>query len=90
VQLYVYDLTQGMARQLSPMFLGKQIDGVWHTAIVINGIETFYGYGIQQTRAGQTPFGRPLQVITIGYGESAGCRAHAGSNVAQCRTITRS
>ena len=25
VRLYVYDLTQGMAKQLSPMLLGKQV-----------------------------------------------------------------
>jgi hypothetical protein len=29
VELYVYDLSQGMARQLSLQFLGKAIDGVW-------------------------------------------------------------
>lgn len=28
VQLYVYDLTQGMARSLSPMLLGKQVGAV--------------------------------------------------------------
>jgi hypothetical protein len=25
VQLYVYDLSRGLARQLSPMLLGKQV-----------------------------------------------------------------
>jgi hypothetical protein len=34
VTLYQYDLTQGMARALSLQFLGRQIDGVWHTSIV--------------------------------------------------------
>lgn len=27
VQLYIYDLTKGLAAQLSPMFLGKDIFG---------------------------------------------------------------
>lgn len=30
VQLYVYDLSQGMARQLSPMLLGQQVRGSLH------------------------------------------------------------
>lgn len=29
VQLYVYDLSNGMAKQLSRQLTGRQIDGVW-------------------------------------------------------------
>lgn len=29
VQLYVYDLSNGLARQLSLSLIGKQIDGIW-------------------------------------------------------------
>ena len=29
VQLYVYDLSNGLARQLSLSLTGKQIDGIW-------------------------------------------------------------
>lgn len=31
VAVYVYDITQGMARSFSPMLLGRVIEGVWHT-----------------------------------------------------------
>ena len=31
IDLYVYDLSKGMARQFSALFLGKHFDGVWHT-----------------------------------------------------------
>jgi len=31
VKLHIYDLTRGMAQVMSAAFLGKQIDGVWHT-----------------------------------------------------------
>lgn len=41
VQVYLYDLSQGMARALSQQFLGKQIDGIWHTGIVVYGHEYF-------------------------------------------------
>lgn len=29
VFLNVYDITMGMAKQFSPIFLGKQIEGLW-------------------------------------------------------------
>ena len=29
VKLYVYDLSNGMARQLSLQLTGRQIDGIW-------------------------------------------------------------
>lgn len=47
VVLRVYDLSQGMAKVLSPSIIGKQIDGVWHTGIVVYGKEYFYSGGIQ-------------------------------------------
>jgi hypothetical protein len=37
VSLRVYDLSRGMARQLSPALLGKQIDGIWHTGVLVYG-----------------------------------------------------
>ena len=30
VELYVYDLSNGMARQLSAQLTGRQIDGIWY------------------------------------------------------------
>uniref|UniRef100_A0A8D0H296 palmitoyl-protein hydrolase n=1 Tax=Sphenodon punctatus TaxID=8508 RepID=A0A8D0H296_SPHPU len=43
VKLYVYDLSKGMARRLSPLMLGKQLDGIWHTSIIVHRDEFFYG-----------------------------------------------
>ena len=34
VQLYVYDLSNGLARQLSLSLTGKQIDGIWYTSLI--------------------------------------------------------
>ncbi|KPJ03664.1 PPPDE peptidase domain-containing protein 2 [Papilio xuthus] len=45
VELYVYDLTHGLAALLSPSILGRQVAGVWHTAVVVFGREYFYGSG---------------------------------------------
>jgi len=39
IELYVYDLSKGLARTMSASFLGVQIDAVYHTSIVMEGIE---------------------------------------------------
>ena len=39
-ELYIYDLTQGMASSMAPMLgLNFNLEGVWHTAIVVHGKE---------------------------------------------------
>lgn len=43
--------------------------GVWHTAIVVGGVEYYYGGGVQQAPAGCTPFGQPQDVILLGYAD---------------------
>ncbi|KAL5053047.1 hypothetical protein RYX36_033729 [Vicia faba] len=66
VALNVYDLIQGLSRQLSMLFLGKAIEGIWHTGIVVYGNEYYYGSGIQHCPAGSTPYGTPLKVVDLG------------------------
>lgn len=70
VKLYIYDLSRGMARQLSPVMLGKQLDGIWHTAIVVHGKEYFFvGEGINNCPPGGTPLGEPDSVVDMGVTE---------------------
>ncbi|KAF2851316.1 DUF862-domain-containing protein [Plenodomus tracheiphilus IPT5] len=66
VQLYVYDLTKGLARQMSQQFLGIQIDAVYHTSIVIDDIEYYFGSGVQTSRAGATHHGNPMEIFKLG------------------------
>lgn len=66
VELYVYDLTRGMARTMSRQFLGIQIDAVYHTSLVFAGIEYFFGAGLQTCYPGLTHHGRPMEVISLG------------------------
>ncbi|KAJ4968977.1 hypothetical protein NE237_015678 [Protea cynaroides] len=66
VTLNVYDLSQGLARQLSTTFLGKAIEGIWHTGIVVHGNEYYFGGGIQHSPVGKTPYGTPIQVVELG------------------------
>ncbi len=35
VQLFVYDLSNGLARAMSASLIGTQIEGIWHTSIVV-------------------------------------------------------
>ncbi len=46
VELYVYDLSNGLARSLSLPLTGRQIDGIWHTSVVLWNREIYYGQGI--------------------------------------------
>ncbi|WVR03495.1 hypothetical protein IAU60_000486 [Kwoniella sp. DSM 27419] len=66
VQLYVYDLSRGMAKSMSLMLTGKQIDGIWHTSVVAFGREVFYGQGILESVPGTTHHGPPLHKIDMG------------------------
>lgn len=66
VSLNVYDLSQGLARQLSTSFLGKAIEGIWHTGVVVYGNEYYFGGGIQHARVGTTPYGTPIRVVDLG------------------------
>ncbi|KAK8521744.1 hypothetical protein V6N13_021825 [Hibiscus sabdariffa] len=66
VALNVYDLSQGLARQLSMTLLGKVIEGIWHTGVVVYGNEYFFGGGIQNIPAGTAPYGKPIRVIELG------------------------
>lgn len=66
VELYVYDLTNGMARQMSQQFLGIHLDAVYHTSLVFEGIEYFFGAGVQTCYAGTTPHGRPMEIVSLG------------------------
>lgn len=54
---------------MSRQFLGTQIDAVYHTAIVLDNIEYFFGAGVQTCRAGATHHGQPMEVIKLGRTE---------------------
>ncbi|GMF39497.1 unnamed protein product [Phytophthora fragariaefolia] len=70
VTLHVYDLSHGMARQLSPALLGKTIDGVWHTGVLVFGKEYFFGGGGIQAMAPELVVQRygmnPVRTVPLG------------------------
>jgi len=67
VKLYVYDISRGLARQLSPLLLGKRIDGVWRTGLVCYDREFFCGGdGISSCSPGGTILGNPDKELDLG------------------------
>ncbi|XP_057215151.1 desumoylating isopeptidase 1b isoform X2 [Triplophysa rosa] len=69
-KLYIYDLSNGMARQLSFMMLGKQLEGIWHTSIVAYVEEFFFGgVGISSCPPGGTLLGMPDSIVDLGNTE---------------------
>lgn len=69
VELWVYDLSHGMASNLSLSLLGTHIQGVWHTSVVVYDLEICFGSGIQIFTPGQSYYGSPVQKITMGNTE---------------------
>ncbi|ORZ36944.1 PPPDE putative peptidase domain-containing protein [Catenaria anguillulae PL171] len=67
VKLLVYDLSQGMARMVSLGLTGRQIDGIWHTSVVVHGREWYFGQGIFSTTPGVHHYGRPVRQVDMGH-----------------------
>lgn len=68
VTLNIYDVSKGVARQVSTTFLGKAIEAIWHTGIIVYGKEYYFGAGrsIQDCPAGSMPHGSPVSVVDLG------------------------
>jgi len=66
VLLYVYDISQGMAKQMSMAMIGKQIDYIPHTGIVAFGKEYFFQSSPAIGVPGQTVGIPTCQVIELG------------------------
>lgn len=45
------------------------IDAIYHTSIVLNGVEYYFGHGIQTAVPGSTHHGQPLEVVKLGKTE---------------------
>ncbi|KAL4939712.1 hypothetical protein BDV06DRAFT_198313 [Aspergillus oleicola] len=69
VELYVYDLSQGLAKMYSMALTGTQMDAIYHTSLVFNNIEHYFGQGIQTSYPGATHHGQPMEKIHMGKSE---------------------
>jgi hypothetical protein len=69
VTLALYDITQGMAKGLSMMLIGQQIDAVYHSSLIVYGREYYFGGGICHDHPETTPYGKPIEKIDMGSTE---------------------
>ncbi|KAJ3569783.1 hypothetical protein NPX13_g5960 [Xylaria arbuscula] len=69
VHLLVYDLSGGLARQMSKGMLGFQLDAIYHTSIELEGMEYVYDGGINVIRPGSSHLGQPLERLLLGNTE---------------------
>ncbi len=67
--LYLYDLSNGMAKTFAPMFIGKSIEAIWHSSINVYGKEFYFSGGICYDNPKTTAFGTPIKEIPIGQTE---------------------
>ncbi|KAF6843803.1 kinesin motor domain-containing protein [Colletotrichum musicola] len=69
VHLLVYDLSRGLARQMSQGMLGFHLDAIYHTSILLNGREYVYDGGIVDIVPGSSHLGQPMERIYLGKTE---------------------
>lgn len=69
VHLLVYDLSQGLARQMSMGLLGFQLDAIYHTSIELDGLEYVYDGNVVAITPGSSHLGRPMQRLALGKTE---------------------
>jgi hypothetical protein len=88
VQAYVYDVSQGMAATMSMALVGKQVDIVPHTGIVVFGKEYFFGSGPCIGEPGKTVPVAVSKVIDLGQTSKtcAELEAHINSVLASEHT----
>ncbi|KAG6012835.1 hypothetical protein E4U43_007625 [Claviceps pusilla] len=66
VHLLVYDLSRGLARQMSMGLLGFQLDAIYHTSIQLSGREYVYDGGIIAITPGSSHLGHPMEKLHLG------------------------
>lgn len=66
VHLLVYDLSQGLARQMSMGLLGFQLDAIYHTSVELDGLEYVYDGNVVAITPGSSHLGRPIQRLHLG------------------------
>ena len=70
VRLFVYDLSNGLAAQLSQQLTGRYFRAIFHTGIVVFDREYFFGGGgVESSLPGRSPYGTPIERLDLGRTE---------------------
>ncbi|XP_064647934.1 uncharacterized protein LOC135500382 [Lineus longissimus] len=67
VKVHIYDLSKGLAKSMSMRILGKQLEGIWHTGILVYDEEYYFGGGgIESCPPCGTILGEPDEAVDLG------------------------
>ncbi|CAM9017697.1 hypothetical protein WICANDRAFT_28964 [Wickerhamomyces anomalus NRRL Y-366-8] len=67
IQLNIYDLSQGLAAQLSLPLIGIHLKAIYHTSITVYNTEYFFNsQGIMQVVPLTSHFGKPIEIRSMG------------------------
>lgn len=66
VVLHLYDLSHGLAAQLSLQLIGRHIEAIYHTGVCVFGRELYFGGGVQSAPPGRTQYGVPMRRLVLG------------------------
>lgn len=84
VQLYVYDLSNGLARQMSLQLTGRQIDGIWYVLSIESSPRLCIHVIV-------TPLYRHTSIVVFGkeifYGQGISITGPGQSHVSFCDTF---
>jgi len=66
VKLLYYDISGKATKALSRLLFGRQVEGIWHTSLVVFGKEWWFGGRLFRSEVYSTPFGKPVKEVELG------------------------
>jgi len=66
VEVHLYDLSYGIVQSMSPWLLKGTIEGVWHTSIVVFGMEYYHNGNLVTGKPGDSVHGAPTKTVCLG------------------------
>eukprot|EP00811_Abedinium_folium_P013914 NODE_2294_length_2245_cov_9.914070.p1 GENE.NODE_2294_length_2245_cov_9.914070~~NODE_2294_length_2245_cov_9.914070.p1 ORF type:complete len:728 (+),score=171.90 NODE_2294_length_2245_cov_9.914070:87-2186(+) len=66
VTLHLYDISRGAMQAVSLWLLGRHVEGLWHSGLVVFGKEYFFSGDAVHDSPGQTIFGNPAKIVPLG------------------------
>lgn len=66
VEVWAYDISNGAAESMLRGILGVEVEGIWHTSVVVFSTEYYFFSGIKRAVPGTTHFGAPKKKISFG------------------------
>jgi len=66
VYLYQYDISHGAAKTFIKFMTGLDLEGIWHTSVVVYEYEFYYQGGIVLSYPETTSYGKPYKKVFLG------------------------